>query len=396
MTEADIKRLKDRTPHAVSSIISFFFKNPSKLIITIIIGNDLTNLSVSVIIASIFIDFWGDNSEYLAIFVSTVILLLFGEIIPKNIAIRFPNICVTYTAFPLNIIYKATSPIRNIVEWIISIINPRSAEGKKKTITESEFKTLVKIGKSEGELESEESKMIHNVIEFEDISILKVMTPRTDMFCLDIDTGLGEVLSKLKEYRFSRVPIYKDTIDNIVGILYAKELLKYINIPYEDFNMQKILHPPFFVVTTKKLNELMSEFKKEKVHMAVVMDEYGGVEGLITMEDILEEVFGEIGDEFDSDNIHVRKISDNTMKVSGMLSLDEFNKIFDMHISHEEIDTIAGYLLHLFGRIPKKGERISSEGLIFTIEKMKGARIMEIKVERPTLGDISESVLNIC
>jgi putative hemolysin len=208
------------------------------------------------------------------------------------------------------------------------------------------------------------------------------MTPRTDIFALEVSEPLALALPKIKDNRFSRIPVYEETIDQISGILYAKDLLPYSRHPDLEVKLRDLLHPVFFVPETKRTDDLLREFQRNKVHMAIVVDEYGGVSGLVTMEDALEELVGEIVDEFDIEEILCRQVDPNTYLVSARLPLDDFNAQLGVSIPREDADTIGGHVFHMFGKLPKPGEVVSAHGLTFTIEHIKGTRIMEIRVRR--------------
>jgi putative hemolysin len=208
------------------------------------------------------------------------------------------------------------------------------------------------------------------------------MTPRPDIFALEASEPLTAALPKIKEARFSRVPVYEGSIDQIIGVLYAKDLLPYSRHPDPVMRMRDMLHPVYFVPESKRIDELLGEFQRNKVHMAIVVDEYGGVSGLVTMEDALEELVGEIIDEFDTEEILSRQLDARTFLVSARLSLDEFNQQLGVQIPKDNLDTIGGYVFHLFGKLPKRGESVNAHGLTFTIEHIKGIRILEIRVHR--------------
>jgi putative hemolysin len=208
------------------------------------------------------------------------------------------------------------------------------------------------------------------------------MTPRTDIFALEVAEPLITALPKIKENRFSRIPIYDGTIDQVIGILYAKDLLPYSRHPEFEVKLRDLLHPAFFVPESKRTDELLQEFQRNKVHMAIVVDEYGGVSGLVTMEDALEELVGDIVDEFDIEEDLCRQIDPQTYIVSARLPLDEFNAELSVSIPREDVDTIGGHVFHLFGKLPKRGESVGADGLTYTVEHVKGTRILEIRVRR--------------
>jgi CBS domain containing-hemolysin-like protein len=208
------------------------------------------------------------------------------------------------------------------------------------------------------------------------------MTPRTDIFALGISEPLSAALPKIKEARFSRIPVYDETMDQIIGILYAKDLLPHSRHPELAVTLRDLLHPVFFVPESKRIDELLREFQRNKVHVAIVVDEYGGVSGLVTMEDALEELVGEIVDEFDTEETLCQQLDPQTFLVSARLPLDEVNEKLGLSLPRGDADTLAGHVFHLFGKLPKRGESVSAHGLTFTIEHIKGTRILEVRVRR--------------
>jgi putative hemolysin len=221
--------------------------------------------------------------------------------------------------------------------------------------------------------------MIHKVFELEDTLARSVMVPRTDMFCLDVETPREEIMPALRENLHSRVPMFEGSIDVIVGILYTKDLLAYVatGLP-PDFDLRAHLHPPYFVPESKRADTLLQEFQAKKLHMAIVVDEYGGTAGLVALEDLLEELVGEIADEFDEPERLIQRIDATTFRVSGKLPLEELNTITGLSVSNEAYDTVGGWVLDLFGRVPRKTERLETPELVVTVEKVERTRVVEV------------------
>jgi putative hemolysin len=249
-------------------------------------------------------------------------------------------------------------------------------------VTTDELKSLVELSEEEGIIDQEERNLIQRVFEFGGHRVSQIMTPRTDIFALEVSEPLAAALPKVKDNRFSRIPVYEGSTDQIIGILYAKDLLPYSRHPEPEVKLRDLLHPVFFVPESKRIDDLLREFQRNKVHMAIVVDEYGGVSGLVTMEDALEELVGEIVDEFDIEEVLCRQIDPQSYVVSAKLSLSDFNEKLGVSIPRDDADTIGGLVFHLFGKLPKRGESVSGHGLTFTIEHVKGTRILEIRVRR--------------
>jgi CBS domain containing-hemolysin-like protein len=250
-------------------------------------------------------------------------------------------------------------------------------------ISEEELRTLVDVGAREGVVERSEREMIHKVFELEDTLVREVMVPRPDMFCLDVTTEPAELLPLLREHLHSRVPVFEETVDQIVGVLYTKDLLPYLAGLPADFSLRPHLHPPYFVPGSKRADALLREFQAKKLHLAVVVDEYGGTAGLVTLEDLLEELVGEIRDEYDEDERLIQRVAPRSFRVSGRLAIDELNTITGLQIPDDAFDTVGGWVLDLFGRVPHKGEKTETDGVRVAVEKVERTRVLEVLVTLP-------------
>jgi putative hemolysin len=376
-----VERLKERGG-ALGRLITAMLKRPTNLIITFLVGNEVVNVALSVTATSVALLMCGEGGEYVAIAATTVVLLLFGEVAPKSIAVRYPERVSLFVAWPIQTFAYVITPLRWGLRKLVDSVMGERAERQISLITDDEFKTLVEIGEDEGIIDQDERDLIQRVFEFGDQRVSQIMTPRTDMFALGINEPLSAVLPKIKEARFSRIPVYEETGDQIIGILYAKDLLPHSRHPEMEVTLRDLLHPVFFVPESKRIDELLREFQRNKVHVAIVVDEYGGVSGLVTMEDALEELVGEIVDEFDTEETLWQQLDPQTFLVSARIPLDEFNEKLGMALPREDADTLGGHVFHLFGKLPKRGESVSAHGLTFTIEHMKSTRILEIRVRR--------------
>ncbi len=230
------------------------------------------------------------------------------------------------------------------------------------------------------ELEEDEKRMVSRIIEFGDTTVKEIMVPRIDIICASLETPLDKVKELITKHGHSRIPIYKDNIDNIIGIIHAKDLL--LIESEEKIDLSKFVRKPYFIPESKKIDELLKEMKKEKIHLAVVVDEYGGTSGLVTMEDILEEIVGEIQDEYDMEEEKIKKIDDKNFRVSAHLSIEDLNEALGTNIPEKEFETIGGYIYDLVGSVPKEGESLESSGLKFLVEKVVGQRIKTVKVTK--------------
>ena len=376
----ELKEEKGRWGLAANDLL----EKPRALLITIYIGNELVNIGVSVITTSIFINQFGNFGIGIAIGVGTFLLLVFGEIIPKTLSLQFPQTYAISAAYPLRFFAFLVRPIQSaltlIAEKFILFIGFTFSKDKKTAITNDEFRTMVQVGEGEGVIDSEESELIHNVIKFGETTAAEVMTPKIDMFTLSIDDKLEDILPRIIENFYSRVPVFDSDGESFAGILFTKDLNKLKNLPSEKFSLKSVLRPFLSIPQTKKIKELLQEFKKRKRHIAAVLDEYGSICGLVTLEDILEELVGEIDSEMRLEENPLVKIDDNSFRLLATYPVDEFNTHFQTQISEEEYDTVGGFVFGLFGRIPRSGEAIAHENLKFRVEKMKGARILNLHI----------------
>ena len=381
LTSFQLKELKDKKGRW-GLVANELLEKPRELLITIYIGNELVNIGVSVITTSIFITQFGSFGIGIAIGVGTFLLLVFGEIIPKTLSLQFPQTYAVSAAYPLRLFALVVQPIQSVLpslaEKFISFIGFTFSKDKKTAITDDEFRTMVQVGEGEGVIDSEESELIHNVIKFGETTVAEVMTPKIDMFTLSIDDKLEDILPRIVENFYARVPVFDSDGENFAGILFTKNLTKLKHLPPEKFSLKSVLRPFFSIPQTKKIKEVLQEFKKRKRHMAAVLDEYGSICGLVTLEDILEELVGEIDSEMRLEENPLVQIDDNNFRLLATYPVSEFNEHFQTQIPKEEYDTVGGFVFGLFGRVPRSGEAIAHENFKFRVEKMKGARILNL------------------
>jgi len=329
-------------------------------------------------------------SEQISFVGVTIILsyitLVFGELFPKRIALQKSEAMAMLSVKPILFVSKAAVPFVKLLSASTNILvrlTGFETKGLDEKISKEEIKSMVEAGQENGVFNETEKAMINSIFEFDDKLASEVMTPRTEVYLIDIETPLMEYLDELIEERYSRIPVYEGDSDNIIGILYMKDF--YAEARKHGFgnvDIRAILHPPYFVPETKNIDELFKELQASKKHIAVLIDEYGGFSGIVSIEDLIEEVMGNIEDEYDDDEPEIKKIDTNTFIVDGMLSIDDFNDYFNVNIESDDYDTIGGFLIDLLGRIPKGAEEndIEYENLIFKIVEVKEKRIEKIKV----------------
>jgi CBS domain containing-hemolysin-like protein len=357
---------------------------PNELLITLLVGITIIDIGASALAAMLAEQVVGPRW---AILVETVVMVLllttFAEVLPMTVAVKRPEQFLAVAGRPVAWLGKLLAPVRPVLAGLttlaVRLVSRRNGGGEPE-LSEEELRTLVDVGTSEGVVERAEREMIHKVFELEDTLVRSVMVPRTDMFCLDVDTPAAEILPALREHLHSRVPVYERSIDIIVGVLYTKDLLPYVAGLPADFDLRAHLHPPYFVPESKRADALLHEFQAKKLHLAIVVDEYGGTAGLVTLEDLLEELVGEIADEYDEPERLIHRVDANTFRVAGKLPLEELNAVSGLAISDEEYDTVGGWVLDLFGRVPRARERVARPEFTVTVEKVERTRVVEVLV----------------
>ncbi len=315
-------------------------------------------------------------------------MLLFGEILPKVYASHFPLQFARFMAFPLDLLEKLCRPVNYILINSTSLVNKRF-QRHRKNVSMDEISQALKLT-SDQEL-SDEKDILEGIVKFGNKNVVEIMCPRVDVVSLDIKSGFSKVLEVINESGFSRIPVFTDSFDNIYGILYIKDILSH-NHKSNSFKWQTLVRPPFYVPEAKKINTLLEDFQKNKVHMAIVVDEYGGSSGIVTLEDILEEIVGDIVDEFDEEEDFYTKVNDHTYLFDGKVLLGDFYRVIDCDETifddvKGDADTLAGLILEIKGEIPELHEKIPCEKFRFTIEAVDDRRIKQIKVEILPLPD---------
>ena len=364
---------------------------PRQLLITIVISNTMVNITIASLAAILTIkiskNFGLDERLiiFLDVLVVTVIILILGEILPKVVAVRKAENFSRKFVYPLSFLFYLLYPLSYALSKFTHFLQSRAGLSEKKILmTEEELKTLADVGEEHGYLQKDEKEMINSIFEFGQTTVKEVMVPRTDMVGVDSETTLPRLMQLVKRKLHSRIPVYKDEIDNIIGILYVKDLLPYLNKgKKETIDLQKLAHPAYFVPEQKKIDELLREFQQEHIHMALVVDEYGGISGLITLEDIIEEIVGEIQDEYDRESPLFKKLEDNSYLIDGRMSLEEIQAELDVTLpAVEGVETISGFILNLLGSLPQEKEAVHFQNYKFTVEKINRNRILKVRVEK--------------
>lgn len=363
--------------------VSKLIEDPSKMLSAILIGNNVVNLSASSIATSLAINKFGSVGAGIATGIITIMILIFGEITPKTLAtIHAEKLSLRYAG----IIYFLTqilTPVIYIVNlFSLSILRLLHVDpnAKVSSITENELRTIVDVSHEEGVIESEERRMITNVVDFGDSLAKDVMVPRIDMEFADIELTYDELVAAFSIEKFTRMPVYEETRDNIVGIVNLKDVFFYQG-KKEDFRLKDIMRDPYFTYEYKKTSELFIEMKKESIPIAIVLDEYGATAGLITIEDLIEEIVGDIRDEYDSDEEDsIQCIKDNEYVVDGNTKLDDINEVIGLHIESDDYDSIAGHIIGLLDHLPVQGETVKDDNIVYTVDAVDKNRIDKVHI----------------
>jgi putative hemolysin len=359
-------------------------EKPQRLLITIVASNEAVNIVISILAASFFIGLFGAKGQWVSIIFTSLVLLIAGEAIPKTFGVTYP-MQISSTISPLlTLIYRLEYPVVAILEKASGFINySRVKSHDDDVLMEDEFKNLVHAGKLAGVVDESQKELINRIFELGDKPVTDIMIPRVDMFCLPINMPVEEIIAVVVKERHERIPIYTDDRDDIAGILLARDLLAAVGLGRQA-GIEKLLIRPYFVPEGKTVNGLLHDFQENRMQIAIVVDEYGGVSGLVTLEDILGHLFEEAysGDNEAFDDCE--KIDDHTIIIPGKMPMEQFNNLMQTQMPEEEFDTIGGFVLHLFGKLPAKGEEVSFEGYNFLIENVGRARILKIRVSSPT------------
>ena len=358
---------------------------------TILIGNNIVNIATTSIITSLSIRFFGDAGVGMATAITTIVILIFGEILPKSTALQRPEQLALKFSLPVSFFMMIFSPIVIVVSGLTHFLARFAGVRKtktKKSVTEDDIKTLLEIGTETGIIESQERDMMHKIMRYTDLCAHDIMTARTDIVSVNMNASREEILALSHESRFSRFPVYGKDIDDIRGILYIKDFLFADVHENQPFLIQQLLRPALFILENQKISTIRNRLTKERQNIAVVIDEYGGTKGLLTTEDLVEEIFGGISDEYDvpENNPQIVPESAGTEKngilLDGGERIDSVNERFFVHLDSEFYDTIGGFLMEKAGSIPEPGFSWTGQGLSFSIESIQGNRIEKIRLKR--------------
>src|SRR6266550_3803530 len=366
--------------------------NPNKFLLTILIVNRVAVIVAASMATVLALRFSHTFGELIATILTSLVVLIFCEIAPKTVAVQNPLRWARAFVKPV----RAVSWLLQPVVWTLSAITHtlvrlmgRQVRRPGPFVTEEELRLLLTVGEEQGVLEEEETEMIHSIFEFADTTVREVMVPRIDMVTLEADATVDEAVDLALQAGFSRIPVYKESIDDIVGVLYTKDMLKQLREDHNTLPVRDLVRPAYFVPETKKLDDLLREIQQKRVHMVIVVDEYGSVAGLVTIEDLVEEIVGDIQDEYDREEKLYEKVSENEYIFDAKINIDEFNELMDTKLDNTGYETLGGFLYAQLDKIPVVGDTIKFNNLTFTVLTTRGRRITQVRVVRDQKDQVS-------
>ena len=366
-----------------AKLVSSLVEDSNRLLTSILIGNNIVNIAATSIATSLFTATLGAQGVAMATGVMTVLVLIFGEITPKTISANNPEKASLVVSKPIKFFVIILTPVVwvfNIITKVIFKLFGVDDNGVKPFITEEELKTMVNVSHEEGLLEIEEREIINNVFEFGDMQAKEAMVQRLDIVAIDMEDSYDEIIELFKTEKLSRMPVYEETIDDIIGTLNIKDIIFLSDEEIENFDIKKYIRDPFFTYEFKKITQLLEEMKKDKSQMAIVVDEYGGTAGLITIEDLVEVIVGDIEDEYDEEEDEIQVINSNEFLVEGSTKISYVNEVLGIELESEEFDSIGGYIIGYIKHIPEENEVIEVDGIKFNIESVDKNRIKKIRI----------------
>lgn len=369
-----------------ASVAYWIYNKYDRAITTILLGNNLVNVAASSLATVVFMQIIADDdvASVVATVVMTILVLIFGESIPKMIGKKIPAPVALFAAIPLRILMFVTLPLVWPVTALAKAITSKSKGAQEDSgVTEDELASIIETVEDEGVIDEEQGELLQNALEFDDTTAQEIMTPRVDMVAIDCEDDLEEILTLCEENNFTRMPVYQDSIDNIIGILHINHLYKAI-AQNKDVKIADVLLDTCYVYKTMTLPAIMTTLKKHKTHMAVVTDDYGGTMGILTMEDVLEELVGEIWDETDEVEEDFTNLSQDTFDVSGDMNIDDFIEVMELSSSQFDTDstTVGGWVLEMFNGFPENGEYFEFENIKVIVEEIDNRRIERVRVEK--------------
>lgn len=355
--------------------------NPDRLLSGILVGNNLVNIAASVIATGLFVSYFGEQGELLTVLLLTPVLLIFSEVCPKTYAAQYPEKMSFFVLNPIRFVVWVLTPVVLVVSSLSRLLTKffRGEEAEGLSVSEDEIRAIIEVGEESGVVAAEQRRMLHGIFDLSQTRVRDVMIPRTEVVGVDVGAGFQEVLDLVQHARHSRFPVYQDNMDNVIGVVHSKKVLDFVDRT-EQFSLEQICRKPYFVPESKRIAVLLQSFRKKQEHLAIVVDEYGGVEGIVTLEDVVEEIVGEIHDEYDIEEVDFRQLGPGRFLVDGAVSVRAVNKRLGLELPEDHVTTLAGYLLQIMGKIPAEGESFEERGILFRVKRMDDRRIEEVEM----------------
>lgn len=360
------------------------FEHPDRLLGGILIGNNLVNIAASVIATGFFVSHFGERGELMTILLLTPVLLIISEVCPKTYAAQYPEKTSFFVLRPILLVLWVLAPVIRVVTLISGLLTGfLRGEGKEnESLTEDEIRAIIEVGEESGVVAAEQRRMLHGVFDLSETRVRDIMLPRTEIVGVEAGSSFAVVLDTLQKARHSRFPVYRESLDNIVGVIHSKDILEYIGNE-EQFSLGKLCRKPHFVPESNRIALLLQSFRKRKEHLSIVVDEYGGVEGLVTLEDVVEEIVGEIHDEHDIEEMDFRPLGPKRFLVDGAVSLRTLNRRFHLELPEDHVTTLAGLLMQQMGKIPVEADSCEIAGIRFAVREMDDRRIESVEMRLP-------------
>lgn len=355
-------------------------QKPHQLIITILIGNNIVNIGAASLATVLFTNLFGSSGVGIATGVMTFVVLVFGEITPKTFAVQNAERVSLIVSKPIEILFYILYPLVKFFELISKAMSKLLGTKKEKLVSEEELKTVFTIGKREGILSDEAAEMMQNVLDFQKIKVTDVMTPKANMAMLDGKKQLNAVLDFIVRQPYTKFPVFIEHDDNIIGVIDQSDVLIHVRKNKLKTKIKNLAKPAYFVPESKAIANLLTDFEGKKLEISIVVDEYGDVVGLVTLDDVLEEIVGDIFDKSHREHVYIKKVSDNLIRVDAKATIEEINKVLHLGLKEEHFDTIAGFIEHKLERLPRKGEKIKLKKVTIEIDEVTKQRIKSVKI----------------
>ena len=370
-----------------ADLVLFMLDNQNKLISALLVGNNIVNIGSSALATKMATEAFGNAGVGIAIGIMTLLVLVFGEVIPKNLAAAHAETWAMFIAPFIRLVSFVLTPVVFLLTKLSDFVVhfSKSDDEEDPTITEDEFKILVNVGQEEGVLDESESEMINSIFEFDETVVKAIMVPRIDIVAVDVEDSINEALRIIVDGGHSRIPAYEESIDNIVGILYAKDIFAHLDADFDTMKVKELLRPAYYIPETKKVSDLLNELRLKKVHMAIILDEYGGTNGLVTIEDLIEEIIGDIQDEYDVEDDLIVMHGEDHLVADARAPIGDVEDAFDVELDEEiledsEADTIGGLAFEHLGGIPAVGDEVTVGRFLIRIVDVSGRRISKVEI----------------